>query len=328
MNTVYLNLGSNRENRRKNIGRAIELIAVRWPAATLRRSPWYISEPWGYKSTETFTNLGLALDFPQGGLPDPFAILRSLQEIERQIAPEQTHRKADGTYSDRLIDIDIIAINDMAINTEELKVPHPRAAARDFVMKPMQFLCPGWNPDVAVSSQKKTIADMKRDDLATFRAKPKMPVVVVLDNVRSLNNIGSIFRTADGFAVSEIVLCGISATPPAPEIHKTALGAEEAVAWSYHTSTAEAVARLRNEGYTICCLEQVNGSVSLESFDPEDGMRYAIIAGNEVSGVDPSIVATADFCLEIPQAGTKHSLNVAVSTAIALWHLFPKLRPE
>lgn len=327
MQTIFLNLGSNRGNRKQNIGRTIELIADRWPVAALRRSPWVYSEAWGYNSSETFTNVGLALDFPDGGLPDPFAVLRSLQEIERRIAPEQTHRKPDGTYSDRMIDIDIIAFGNQAINTPELTVPHPRAAARDFVMKPMQFLCPGWNPDTAVASQKKTISDMHRDDLATFRAKPKMPVVVVLDNIRSLNNIGSIFRTSDGFAVSEILLCGICATPPASEIHKTALGAEQSVAWSYWKTTAEAVAHLKEQGYTLCCLEQVNGSVSLEKFEPSRSEKYAIIAGNEVSGVEPAIVAAADVCLEIPQAGTKHSLNVAVSTAIALWHFFPALRP-
>lgn len=167
--------------------------------------------------------------------------------------------------------------------------------------------------------QKKTIWEMGRDSVATFRAKPKMPLVVVLDNVRSLNNIGSIFRTADGFAAEGLVLCGISATPPSPEIHKTALGAEESVAWEYFATTAEAVAALRARGYLIVCLEQVNGSVSLEKFTPEPNCRYALVVGHEVEGVDQAVVDSADLCLEIPQSGTKHSLNVAVSAALAMW---------
>ncbi len=294
--------------------------------AEMRRSPWHESQPWGYNSTETFVNLGLALKFRPGSEPDPMAMLRSLQEIERRIAPGQTHRDASGGYTDRYIDIDIIAIDDLAIDSPELTVPHPRAAARDFVMEPMHFLRPGWTPSSAVPTLKKTIADMGRDDIATFRAKDKNPIIVVLDNVRSLNNIGSIFRSCDAFAVAEIMLCGISATPPSPEIHKTALGAEESVLWSYYATTAQAVAELRRRKYTVCCLEQVKGSVSLEAFEPSPEGRYAIIAGNEVSGVDAAIVADADLCLEIPQSGTKHSLNVAVSTAIAVWQLYSRLR--
>lgn len=315
-------------NRRANIGRAIEMIARRWPQAELRRSPWFESQAWGYESSGLFVNIGVALDFAPGTLPDPMAVLRAVKEIEQTIAPGESHRTADGGYADRLIDIDIIAIDDMAIDTPELTIPHPRAAARDFVMEPMRFLCPGWRPDAAHATLKKTIADMQRDDIATFKAKAKMPLTLVLDNIRSLNNIGSIFRSCDAFAVEHIVLCGICATPPAPEIHKTALGAELSVDWSYSASTAEAIVSLRARGYTICCLEQVKGSVSLEEFAPEAGSRYALVSGNEVAGVDPAIVADADVCLEIPQAGTKHSLNVAVSTAIALWHFFPRLRPS
>ena len=170
--------------------------------------------------------------------------------------------------------------------------------------------------------EKKTILEMGRDTIEQFRARPKMPVAVVLDNVRSLNNIGSIFRTADGFAAAEVVLCGISATPPSAEIHKTALGAEESVAWRYFSTTADALAALRAEGYTIVCLELVKGSVPLQRFMPVPGERYAIVAGHEVEGVDQAIVDIADACIEIPQSGTKHSLNVAVSTAIALWHFY------
>ena len=148
----------------------------------------------------------------------------------------------------------------------------------------------------------------------------------MLDNVRSLNNIGSIFRTSDAFAVERILLCGITATPPSPEIHKTALGAEDSVRWSYFENTADAVEMLKKEGYTVCALEQVDGSVSLEAFEADSDGRYAFIAGNEVDGVDQNVVDMCDVSLEIPQVGTKHSLNVAVSTALTIWHFFLKLR--
>lgn len=174
--------------------------------------------------------------------------------------------------------------------------------------------------------KKKTIWEMGRDTVEEFRAKEKLPVAVVLDNVRSLNNIGSIFRTSDAFRVSEVCLCGISATPPSPEIHKTALGAEDSVAWRYFAETTDALEALRSEGYTLCALEQVNGSIPLDKFEPQSGHRYAIIAGHEVNGVDQRVVDMADHCLEIPQEGTKHSLNVSVSTAIAIWHFFLALR--
>ena len=174
--------------------------------------------------------------------------------------------------------------------------------------------------------QKKTIWEMGRDTVEQFRVKEKIPVAVVLDNVRSLNNIGSIFRTSDAFRVAEVVLCGISATPPSPEIHKTALGAEDSVAWRYFQHTSDAIDALRTEGYAICALEQVNGSVPLHCFIPEQGHRYAIVAGHEVNGVDQKVVDMSDCCLEIPQEGTKHSLNVAVSTAIAIWHFYLALR--
>ena len=174
--------------------------------------------------------------------------------------------------------------------------------------------------------QKKTIWEMGRDTVEEFRAKKKLPVAVVLDNVRSLNNIGSIFRTSDAFRVAEVILCGIAATPPSPEIHKTALGAEDSVAWRYFTQTTEAIEALRSEGYTICALEQVNGSVPLDRFEPSENGKYAIVAGHEVDGVDQRVVDMADYFLDIPQEGTKHSLNVAVSTALAIWHFFLRLR--
>ena len=170
--------------------------------------------------------------------------------------------------------------------------------------------------------KKKTIIEMNRLRPEEFRVAPKIPLVVVLDNVRSLNNIGSIFRTCDAFAVERIILCGISSTPPSPEIHKTALGAEETVDWSYCEETVAAVNDLKSGGYVVCCLEQVHGSVSLEKFRPRREEKYAFIVGHEVDGVSQRVVDMSDICLEIPQAGTKHSLNVAVSAGIAVWHFF------
>ncbi len=169
---------------------------------------------------------------------------------------------------------------------------------------------------------KKTIWDMNRATVEDFRRQRKAPLAVIVDNVRSLNNIGSIFRTSDGFAAEKVVLCGISACPPSPEIHKTALGAELSMEWEYFGTTAEAVAAMRADGWTIVCLEQVAGSVMLQDFVPESGHRYAIVVGNEVDGVAQDIVDAADMWLEIPQSGTKHSLNVAVSAALAMWPVY------
>lgn len=176
--------------------------------------------------------------------------------------------------------------------------------------------------------EKKTIRDLHRDSIEQYRRRQKLPLAVVLDNIRSLNNIGSVFRTSDAFLVDRVMLCGITATPPSPEIHKTALGAEDSVEWEYFADTLDAIAELRRRGYRICVLEQVKGSVSLDSFRPENGEKYAIVAGHEVHGVAPEVVDAADVCLEIPQFGTKHSLNVSVSTGLALWHFFTALRPQ
>ena len=170
--------------------------------------------------------------------------------------------------------------------------------------------------------EKKTIWDLHRVDIEHFRRQPKMSLTVVLDNVRSLNNIGAIFRTCDAFAVERIMLCGISACPPSPEIRKTALGAEDSVTWEYHPTTDSCIAGLQREGYTLCCLEQVKGSIDLHEFIPQQGRRYALILGHEVNGVEQAIVNQCDICLEIPQRGTKHSLNVSVSGGIAIWHFF------
>lgn len=176
--------------------------------------------------------------------------------------------------------------------------------------------------------KKKTIFDLARPEVEVYRSEvEKLPLTLVLDNVRSLNNIGSIFRTADGFAVERILLCGISATPPSAEIHKTALGAEDSVEWEYYETTADAIQALRSRGdITVCCLEQVEGSVELQRFEPEYAHSYALVVGHEVNGVDQKIVDMADVCLEIPQYGTKHSLNVSVSTALAIWHFSCALR--
>lgn len=173
--------------------------------------------------------------------------------------------------------------------------------------------------------KKKTIWDMHRLTADEFRRAEKLPLTVVLDNVRSLNNIGSIFRTCDAFGVERLILCGISQTPPSPEIHKTALGAELTVDWQYFANTLDAVQALKQQGYTVCCLEQVNGSVELGQFKPAPTGRYAFIAGHEVDGVAQTVVDACDICLEIPQVGTKHSLNVAVSAGITIWHFFNAL---
>ena len=174
--------------------------------------------------------------------------------------------------------------------------------------------------------EKKTIWDLNRVSVDEYKTQiDKLPIVVVLDNIRSLNNVGSVFRTADAFLISKIMLCGITATPPNNDIHKTALGAEDSVAWQYFESTIDCVNRLKEEGYTLCCLEQVKDSVALQDFGVEEGKKYAIIFGNEVNGVDQEVVNACDVCIEIPQCGTKHSLNVSVSGGIAMWHFFDAL---
>lgn len=170
--------------------------------------------------------------------------------------------------------------------------------------------------------EKKTIWELERDTVEQYKEKKKLNLIVVLDNVRSLNNVGSVFRTSDAFLVEKIVLCGITATPPSPEIHKTALGAEDSVDWVYFKETTDAVGWLKEHGYTICCLEQVKGSIELQNFSVNGRDRYAIILGNEVNGVEQAVVDMSDYCLEIPQCGTKHSLNVSVSGGIAIWHFF------
>lgn len=170
--------------------------------------------------------------------------------------------------------------------------------------------------------RKLKITEMGRISVDEFRQAEKLPLVVVLDSVRSLYNVGSVFRTCDAFRVSGVVLCGITATPPNAEIHKTALGAEDSVDWHYYKDTMEAVDWLRKEGYCLLAIEQCEGSTMLTDFRPEKDKKYAVVLGNEVKGVQQQVVDACDGCLEIPQFGTKHSMNVSVTAGIVIWHFF------
>lgn len=169
--------------------------------------------------------------------------------------------------------------------------------------------------------RKKNILELTRCSVEEYHGLKKRPLTVVTDNVRSMHNIGSIFRTSDAFLIEEIILGGISGTPPHPEISKTAIGAEDSVAWRHVKDTFREVERLKSEGWKICSLEQTHNSIPLNEFKPGNGERIVLVVGNEVSGVDQRIVDISDCILEIPQYGTKHSLNVSVSTGIALYHL-------
>jgi len=174
--------------------------------------------------------------------------------------------------------------------------------------------------------RKLTNEELPRLTVDDFKQAGKIPLVVVLDHVRSCNNVGSIFRTSDAMLVRKIYLCGITATPPDKEIHKTALGAENSVDWEYFNTTEEAVERLKNEGYTLIAIEQVEGSISLRDYFPAPEEKLAFIFGNEVKGVQQEVVNHCDKTIEIPQFGTKHSFNIAVSAGIVLWELFNKLK--
>lgn len=166
---------------------------------------------------------------------------------------------------------------------------------------------------------------MNRLTTEVFKASRKIPLVVVLDHVRSLNNVGSVFRTSDAFRVKAIYLCGITACPPHAEIHKTALGAEESVDWFYFKDTMEAVEKLKAEGYVVCAIEQAEGSTMLDKLLLDKTKKYAVILGNEVKGVQQNVVDNCDMCVEIPQYGTKHSLNVSVTAGIVIWDFFQRL---
>jgi 23S rRNA (guanosine2251-2'-O)-methyltransferase len=167
--------------------------------------------------------------------------------------------------------------------------------------------------------------ELNRKNLAEFKDAPKSPMVVVLDNVRSLHNIGSVFRTCDAFLVEKLYLCGVTACPPNKEIHKTALGSTESVEWKYFEHTADAVEELKEGNYWIFSVEQAENSISLESFKPEKDNKYAFIFGHEVKGIKQEVVDSSDGCIEIPQYGTKHSLNIAVSAGIVIWDVYNKI---
>ncbi len=176
--------------------------------------------------------------------------------------------------------------------------------------------------------KKLVLDELNRKNIEEFKEAKKTPLIVVLDDIRSLHNIGAIFRSSDAFLIEKIYLCGITATPPNKEIHKTALGATETVEWSYEKEVVPLLKNLQAQGVKILAIEQAEGSVMLQNFAVESGVRYALVFGNEVKGVQQEVVNLADAVVEIPQLGTKHSLNVSVSAGIVLWDLFQKMGIE
>ncbi|MTH16224.1 RNA methyltransferase [Flavobacterium sp. LC2016-01] len=168
-------------------------------------------------------------------------------------------------------------------------------------------------------------SELDRKSIEDFKKSDKTPLILVLDDIRSLHNIGSVFRTADAFLIEKIILCGITATPPNKEIHKTALGATETVAWEHHENVLEVIESLKKENVLTLAIEQVESAIFLQDFKVEKKQKYALVFGNEVYGVAQEAVAICDGCIEIPQLGTKHSLNIAVSAGIVVWDLFQKL---
>jgi len=169
-------------------------------------------------------------------------------------------------------------------------------------------------------------SELGRLNVEDFKKTDKIPLIVILDNIRSLNNIGSVFRTSDAFLIEKIYLCGITAQPPHKEIHKTALGATESVSWEYVEDTLTLVENLRNLNIKVLSIEQAENSTMLQDFEIEPNQKYAVIMGNEVKGVQQKVVSASDYCIEIPQFGTKHSLNISVSCGVVLWDLFKKFR--
>lgn len=168
--------------------------------------------------------------------------------------------------------------------------------------------------------------ELNRLTVTEFKATTKTPLIVVLDNIRSLNNVGSVFRTSDAFLIEKIYLCGITATPPNKEIHKTALGATESVNWEYVEDTLTLIEKLKTDNIKVLAIEQAENSTKLDTFFPEKDQKYAVVMGNEVKGVQQEVVNASDVCIEIPQLGTKHSLNISVTTGVVLWDLFCKLK--
>ncbi|RXP64647.1 TrmH family RNA methyltransferase [Lutibacter sp. HS1-25] len=169
-------------------------------------------------------------------------------------------------------------------------------------------------------------SELGRLNVEEFKDTAKIPLIVVLDNIRSLNNIGSVFRTSDAFIIEKIYLCGITAQPPHKDIHKTALGATESVDWEYVEDTVALVEKLKAEGVIVASIEQAENSTMLQDFKIEANQKYAVVFGNEVKGVQQKVVSASDYCVEIPQLGTKHSLNISVSAGIVLWDLFKKFQ--
>ncbi len=169
-------------------------------------------------------------------------------------------------------------------------------------------------------------SELGRPTIEEFKETEKIPLIVILDNIRSLNNIGSVFRTSDAFLIEKVYLCGITATPPHKDIHKTALGATDSVAWEYAEDTLAVVENLKKEGVIIASIEQAENSTMLQDFEIESKKKYAIIFGNEVKGVQQKVVSASHYCVEIPQLGTKHSLNISVSVGVVLWDLFKKFQ--
>lgn len=168
--------------------------------------------------------------------------------------------------------------------------------------------------------------ELGRKNIDEYKSAMKTPLLVVLDNIRSLNNIGSVFRTSDAFLVEKIYLCGITAKPPHKDIQKTALGATDSVSWEYNENTLELIQYLKKKGVIVISIEQADNSTMLQDFIPEEGKKYAVVFGNEVKGVQQDVVTASDYCVEIPQYGTKHSFNISVSVGIVLWDLFMKLK--
>lgn len=175
-------------------------------------------------------------------------------------------------------------------------------------------------------SRKLKNSELDRKSVEAFKAADKTPLIIILDNIRSLNNVGSIFRTADAFLIEKIYLCGITATPPHRDIQKTALGATEAVSWEYTEDVSALSRKLQSEGVHLCAIEQAENAVMLDTFTPDKSQKYALVFGNEVKGVQQDIVTLSDTVIEIPQMGTKHSLNISVSAGVVIWDLFSKLR--
>jgi tRNA G18 (ribose-2'-O)-methylase SpoU len=169
-------------------------------------------------------------------------------------------------------------------------------------------------------------SELDRKSIEDFKQSEKTPIIIILDDIRSLHNIGSVFRTADAFLIEKIYLCGITATPPNKEIHKTALGATETVAWEHYTNVLEVIQKLKDEKTTVLAIEQVESAVFLQDFKIEKDKKYALVFGNEVFGVSQEAVAICDGCIEIPQLGSKHSLNISVSAGIVVWDLFKKMK--